>query len=41
LLNVLPEWEFKAENAAGTALLNDSTSKNQSNLITLTNVILK
>ena len=35
LLNVLPEWEFKAENAAGTALLNDPAQvKNQSNLIT-------
>lgn len=42
LLNVLPEWEFKAENAAGQALIND-TSLNavgitpimeQSNLIT-------
>jgi hypothetical protein len=31
------------ENAAGTALLNDpaQVKKNQSNLITLTNVILK
>ncbi|MFV8323389.1 TonB-dependent receptor [Flavobacterium sp. LS2R12] len=35
LLNVLPEWNFKAENAAGTAILNDPTQvKNQSNLIT-------
>lgn len=35
LLNVLPEWEFKAENAAGTAILNDPAQvKNQSNLIT-------
>ncbi|WP_114754743.1 TonB-dependent receptor [Flavobacterium glaciei] len=35
LLNVLPEWNFKAENAAGTALLNDPAQvKNQSNLIT-------
>lgn len=35
LLNVLPEWEFKAENAAGQALLADpSQVKNQSNLIT-------
>lgn len=35
LLNVLPEWEFKAENAAGTTLLNDPAQvKNQSNLIT-------
>jgi iron complex outermembrane receptor protein len=31
----LPEWEFKAENAAGTAILNDPAQvKNQSNLIT-------
>lgn len=35
LLNVLPEWNFKAENAAGEALLNDPVQvKNQSNLIT-------
>ncbi len=35
LLNVLPEWQFKAENAAGTAILNDPAQvKNQSNLIT-------
>jgi iron complex outermembrane receptor protein len=35
LLNVLPEWSFKAENAAGTALINDPAAiKNQSNLIT-------
>ncbi|UQD56448.1 TonB-dependent receptor [Flavobacterium sp. K5-23] len=35
LLNVLPEWKFKAENAAGTAILNDPAQvKNQSNLIT-------
>ena len=35
LLNVLPEWGFKAENAAGTALLGDAAFvKNQSNLIT-------
>lgn len=35
LLNVLPEWSFKAENAAGTALLADPAQvKNQSNLIT-------
>lgn len=35
LLNVLPEWKFVAENAAGTALLNDPAQvKNQSNLIT-------
>jgi iron complex outermembrane receptor protein len=35
LLNVLPEWKFKAENAAGTALLNDPAQvKSQFNLIT-------
>ncbi|NJB69747.1 iron complex outermembrane receptor protein [Saonia flava] len=35
LLNVLPEWSFVAENAAGTALINDAAAiKNQSNLIT-------
>jgi iron complex outermembrane receptor protein len=35
LLNVLPEWEFKAENAAGTTLLNDPARvQKQSNLIT-------
>ncbi|WP_369752286.1 TonB-dependent receptor [Flavobacterium sp. WC2409] len=35
LLNVLPEWKFKAENAAGAALLADAAQvKNQSNLIT-------
>ena len=35
ILNVLPEWSFKAENAAGTALLSDPAQvKNQSNLIT-------
>ncbi|WP_082041690.1 TonB-dependent receptor [Lacinutrix sp. Hel_I_90] len=35
LLNVLPEWEFKAENAAGEAILADpAQTKNQSNLIT-------
>jgi iron complex outermembrane receptor protein len=35
LFNVLPEWEFKAENAAGSALLSDAAQvKNQSNLIT-------
>ncbi|MDA9128230.1 TonB-dependent receptor [Flavobacteriaceae bacterium] len=42
IFNVLPEWEFKAENAAGQALMNDNyiTStglteiQNQSNLIT-------
>ena len=34
LFNVLPEWEFKAENAAGQALLADASQvKNQSNLI--------
>ena len=42
LLNVLPEWAFKAENAAGTALMNDTSLNSygitaiqeQSNLIT-------
>jgi iron complex outermembrane receptor protein len=35
LLDVLPEWSFKAENAAGSALLADPAQvKNQSNLIT-------
>ncbi|RTY73230.1 TonB-dependent receptor [Flavobacterium sp. LS1R10] len=35
LLNVLPEWQFKAENAAGTALINNAVGiKEQSNLIT-------
>ncbi|MGO4905225.1 TonB-dependent receptor [Flavobacterium sp. W20_MBD1_R3] len=35
LLNVLPEWEFKAENAAGTALINNAVGiKEQSDLIT-------
>ncbi len=35
LLNVLPEWEFKAESPAGAALLADAAAvKNQSNLIT-------
>ena len=42
ILNVLPEWEFKAENAAGQALINDTTTtasgltpiQNESNLIT-------
>lgn len=35
LLNVLPEWNFKAENAAGVAILNDPAQvKTQSNLIT-------
>jgi iron complex outermembrane receptor protein len=34
LLNVLPEWSFKSENAAGDALLNDEAFlMNQSNLI--------
>ena len=35
LLNVLPEWDFKAENAAGVAILADPAQvQNQSNLIT-------
>ena len=35
LLNVLPEWSFKTENAAGAAILADpAQTKNQSNLIT-------
>lgn len=35
LLNVLPEWKFKAENAAGQAILNDPLqTKAQFNLIT-------
>ena len=35
ILNVLPEWSFKAENAAGSAILADPAQvKNQSNLIT-------
>jgi len=35
LLNVLPEWNFVAENAAGQAILNSPAQvKNQSNLIT-------
>lgn len=35
LFNVLPEWEFKAENAAGAAILADpAQTKAQSNLIT-------
>jgi iron complex outermembrane receptor protein len=35
VLNVLPEWKFKAENAAGTAILNDPVQiKSQYNLIT-------
>jgi iron complex outermembrane receptor protein len=34
-LNVLPEWEFVAENAAGSAILADAAAvQNQSNLIT-------
>ena len=35
LLNVLPEWEFVAENAAGTAILNDpAQTRTQFNLVT-------
>lgn len=35
ILNVLPEWSFKAENTDGQAILNDPAQvKNQSNLIT-------
>jgi iron complex outermembrane receptor protein len=35
ILNVLPEWKFVAENAAGSAILADAAQlKNQSNLIT-------
>ena len=35
ILNVLPEWKFVAENAAGAAILaNPAQTKNQSNLIT-------
>jgi iron complex outermembrane recepter protein len=35
LLNVLPEWEFKAENANGQAIINNPTQiKEQTNLIT-------
>ena len=35
MLNVLPEWDFKAENAAGVAILADPAQvQNQSNLIT-------
>lgn len=35
LLNVLPEWKFKADNSTGEALLADSNSvKSQTNLIT-------
>ncbi|CAM2862189.1 TonB-dependent receptor [Flavobacterium frigoris] len=34
-LNVLPEWKFKAENATGTAILNDpDLLKSQNNLVT-------
>ncbi|OUD37065.1 TonB-dependent receptor [Flavobacterium sp. FPG59] len=35
LLNVLPEWKFKAENAAGTAILNNpAETRKQFNLVT-------
>jgi iron complex outermembrane receptor protein len=35
LLNVLPEWEFKAENSAGQAILNSAAStREQFNLVT-------
>ena len=35
ILNVLPEWNFKSENAAGDAILADAAqTQNQSNLIT-------
>ncbi len=35
LFNVLPEWKFKGENAAGEALINNPTAiKEQTNLIT-------
>ncbi|MCP9235699.1 TonB-dependent receptor [Lewinella sp. JB7] len=35
IFNVLPEWNFKSESAAGDALLNDAAAlRNQSNLIT-------
>lgn len=35
LFNVLPKWNFKAENSAGEALLNNAAAlKNESNLIT-------
>ena len=35
LFNVLPEWKFKAENAAGTAILNDPIQiKSQYNFLT-------
>ncbi|MBK9736004.1 MAG: TonB-dependent receptor [Saprospiraceae bacterium] len=37
-LNVVPEWVFKAENAAGTTLINNAELiKRQSNLITFNN----
>ncbi len=35
IFNILPEWEFKAENATGESILNDPNQvKSQSNLIT-------
>ena len=35
ILNIIPKWEFVAENAAGQAILNDpSKVQEQSNLIT-------
>ena len=35
LLNVLPEWQFKAENSNGTAIINNPVAiKEQSDLIT-------
>jgi iron complex outermembrane receptor protein len=35
LLNVLPEWQFKAENSNGTAIINNPTAiREQSNLVT-------
>lgn len=35
ILNVLPEWQFKAENAAGAAILNNpAQTRNQFNLVT-------
>jgi iron complex outermembrane receptor protein len=35
IFNILPEWKFVAENAAGSAILADPAQvKNQSNLIT-------
>ncbi len=38
ILNVIPEWEFVAENAAGTALINDAQLiSDQRNLITFNN----